>query len=346
MLNDRNDKYEGSDNSEYHFSDDEENYEPDAGSTKQSSSGNPLAGSANRSKRIIISGVVFVALILVVYKMIAPTTSEPTTIITPQASTQMMSAQPASPVVPVVSAQSAPTSQAPISQMPPQVSPVVQQNTGMGQQSVAEMPGQSPTAPPPQPAVAQYNNNVMPAVMPATPQYNEPDTSLMGSSQAPSMIIEPGSSGYDDKAAALAAENAKLTEQLQAEYNKRINEYQNQNKILQEQVQSLSNKVATVENQMNQMIQALGPQAGNPPQSEALSALPERAAPPPHIPYTVQAIIPGRAWLRSSNGETLTVAEGDEVKGVGRVGKIDPYDGTVEINVQGRSVVLSYGNGN
>jgi intracellular multiplication protein IcmG len=263
----------------------------------------------------------------------------------------MMSAQPASPpaierpVVPVAS----PPSQAPVSQMPPQVSPVAQQNSGMSQQPVVEMPGQSPPAQPPQPAVSTvqtYNNNAMPAVMPVMPQYNELDASSMGAAQAPSMIIESGSSGYDDKAAALAAENAKLTEQLQAEYNKRISEYQNQNKILQEQVQSLSNKVATVENQMNQMMQALGPQGGNPPQIEALPALPERAAPPPHIPYTVQAIIPGRAWLRSSNGETLTVAEGDEVKGVGRVGKIDPYDGTVEINVQGRSVVLSYGNGN
>jgi hypothetical protein len=63
----------------------------------------------------------------------------------------------------------------------------------------------------------------------------------------------------------------------------------------------------------------------------------------PRIQYSVQAIIPGRAWLKSDNGETITVAEGDIIKGIGRVTRIDPYDGVVEINLGKRTVALSYG---
>ena len=98
---------------------------------------------------------------------------------------------------------------------------------------------------------------------------------------------------------------------------------------------------------MNQLIQTLTQQfQGGASASAAIQppASVEQAGPPPRIPYTVQAIIPGRAWLRAKNGDTVTVAEGDDIKGIGRVTKIDPYDGVVEVNVQGRSVSLTYGN--
>jgi hypothetical protein len=59
--------------------------------------------------------------------------------------------------------------------------------------------------------------------------------------------------------------------------------------------------------------------------------------------YSVQAIIPGRAWLKSDSGDTVTVAEGDMLRGYGRVTKIDPYDGIVNIDTGGKVVTLSYG---
>ncbi|HSF71811.1 MAG TPA: hypothetical protein VLA25_05920, partial [Methylotenera sp.] len=43
----------------------------------------------------------------------------------------------------------------------------------------------------------------------------------------------------------------------------------------------------------------------------------------------VYAIIPGRAWLRSSNGKTITVTEGDNVGEYGKVLKIDAGNGVV-----------------
>ena len=67
----------------------------------------------------------------------------------------------------------------------------------------------------------------------------------------------------------------------------------------------------------------------------------------PRIIYSVQAIIPGRAWLKSEAGDTVTVAEGDMLKGLGRITKIDPYDGVVEIDTGNKIISLSYGtNGN
>lgn len=45
--------------------------------------------------------------------------------------------------------------------------------------------------------------------------------------------------------------------------------------------------------------------------------------------YFVQAVIPGRAWLISSNGTTLTVREGSTIPGYGVVKLIDPLQGRV-----------------
>jgi len=65
--------------------------------------------------------------------------------------------------------------------------------------------------------------------------------------------------------------------------------------------------------------------------------------PEPRIGYSVQAIIPGRAWLKSESGDTVTVAEGDILRNYGRITKIDPYDGIVEIDTGSKTIALSYG---
>jgi intracellular multiplication protein IcmG len=126
--------------------------------------------------------------------------------------------------------------------------------------------------------------------------------------------------------------------QLQADYSRQINEYASQNRALQDQMQSLNARVAGMESQLAQLLQAL--------------MHPAQAAPKEHettveqrITFNVQAIIPGRAWLKSASGETVTVAEGDVVRDLGRITKIDPYDGVVEINTGNKVVALSYGNG-
>lgn len=47
------------------------------------------------------------------------------------------------------------------------------------------------------------------------------------------------------------------------------------------------------------------------------------------VVYQIMAIIPGRAWLKSSNGATVTVSVGTQLSGYGTVTKIDPQLGNV-----------------
>ncbi|MBI2790824.1 MAG: hypothetical protein HYX61_02600 [Gammaproteobacteria bacterium] len=47
----------------------------------------------------------------------------------------------------------------------------------------------------------------------------------------------------------------------------------------------------------------------------------------PHL--TVHAIIPGRAWIRTADGKTITITEGDTVGEYGKVLKIDAPNGVV-----------------
>ena len=46
--------------------------------------------------------------------------------------------------------------------------------------------------------------------------------------------------------------------------------------------------------------------------------------------YFVDAVIPGRAWLKAMDGSTITIALGQKVPGYGVVTLIDPYSGVVK----------------
>lgn len=385
MLNGREGKYEGSDDSEYHFSDDEVHYDTESESAPKQAPvgdihGGAAAGSSSGLKRMGIGLAVFFVLVFIAYKMVSPGASTPVTDITPQ---------PAAPVAmnaPAAQPQAAQQPAAPVVSPSPAATPQAANPANM-QQSAQQQPAQQQAAPQqaaqPQTAIQQMqqmssapqemsaNQQPIPAeqtqapapqnmaqtAQPPAPN-NMPQVMPVQSAPPPAMApqVQPQAmqqmqTTAEIGSATLANENARLSGQLQAEYAQRINEYQSQNKNLQDQVQTLNGRVANMETEMNQLIQTLTQQfqqAGSttPGAAAPQAAVPvEQAGPPPRIPYSVQAIIPGRAWLRSSNGDTLTVAEGDEIKGIGRVTKIDPYDGVVEINVQGRPVTLSYGNG-
>lgn len=56
--------------------------------------------------------------------------------------------------------------------------------------------------------------------------------------------------------------------------------------------------------------------------------------------YFLQAVIPGRAWIISNNGSTLTVRDGSPIAGYGVVKRIDPNEGRV-ITSSGRIIVFS-----
>lgn len=366
MLNDRDDMPDDHEDSEYHFSDEDVSYEVETESSKPahapSNSGGLLA-RVTQSKRMLISVGVFVALVFVVYKMVAPTaTNVATDITTPVASNQnsnsaaMQQQVPqAAPKAPVT-AQTDQTTAAPAMSSPSPavevaVNPPADANTA---------PPVAPNTPPEVAAQPQAVASMPPVIAVQPPQNNAPTTNTATtttttvSNAATSQAAAPALSPTDAAIAKLSATNEQLMMQLQSDYTQKINDYATQNKLLQDQMQALSNRVSTMEAQLTQLIQALTPQspAQSSNQTQTLapgSLVPEKpsvSAAEVKSAYTVQAVIPGRAWLRSENGEAITVAEGDTIKDLGRVTKIDPYDGVVEVNTGKKTLSLSYGNGN
>jgi hypothetical protein len=422
MLNDSDDKdkFEGED-SEYHFSDEEVSYEVEPEPQKTPPSGGPketIMARLARSKRLIISALVFLGLIFVVYKMVSPTSSVPPTEIspaplplaqqklplppTPVQPVFSVTGQPQAPIVPpqVIVPPSAPA----VAVLPPSVAPpttvngvlpppgaVVQTtipvtNLIMGGAS----PSGQPVAPPQAPVTAAQAPIVIPATTPIIQQpatlATQPMLQPMAqpqpvvqplvtqpqiAAQPHQTVVQPGAqlpslmpvetpvpespqtfvstlptttTAVDTRITSLQAESDKLINQLQAEYSRKLSDFSNQNRALQDEVQTLNSRVANMESQLNQLLHALNRQ--NYGGIEAVPPPPPRAqAIEQKISYNVQAIIPGRAWLRSDSGETVTVAEGDIIRDLGRVTKIDPYDGIVQINTGQKLISLSYGNG-
>jgi hypothetical protein len=323
MLNDR-DQYEGQEESEYHFSDDEANYEvepetsskPPVKDLKES-----IFSHLSSPKRLILSALALVFLIFIVYKMVMPATSAPSTdiIATEKNTSPKLAVSPAAP------------KEASPAQSPP---------------LAAVVPAQPPTvaASPPAAVLPSVGGNTTPvAAMPSPVLPPQPQPQVVvnvpAAAPQPTTMQAPNETG---RIADMVAENDRLISQLHADYTQKINDFNNQNKNLKDQMQMLSARVASMETQMGQLIRALTNQT-----SAMKSEGEQIAAPAPQakIAYNVQAIIPGRAWLKSDNGETVTVAEGDLLKGVGRVSKIDPYDGIVEISNGSKVISLSYGSG-
>lgn len=214
------------------------------------------------------------------------------------------------------------TEQQPLTQQQLQQQQMMQQPM-MPQQQVMLPPAQSIEQPPR--SLSSLPSGPPPQIYPSTPP-------VMGQTAETGM--------------GLSATSSQMMAQVQAQYVQRLNDFANQNKNLQEKVTALNSRVVTMESALNQLIQVLTRQT-----RAASHAQAEPPPPPPpavvqsRAAYNVQAIIPGRAWLRADNGETLTVTEGDMIKSLGRVSRIDPYDGVVEVNTGTKIISLSYGNG-
>lgn len=397
MLNNRDEKYEGGEEGEYHFSDDEVSYEVETESPKPAVSveKESFLSRLTRSKRMLISLVVFLVLIFIVYKMVSPSDTTPSTTITAPVVNQQAATQQPLPQNPIAQnpmlqnqttqptvAQAPQPQSVPVQTMP--VQPVVTtQNatpvttTPTTVQTTTTTQTVAPTTPNPpiqttingaanQPVVSTTQTVTQPT-QPTVPQTTISSTTQTTSSpepiaSMPAVIpVQTSPTNTIDQAPIVSTvtttspESERLMNNLQAEYSQRVNEFVTQNKAMQDQVKTLNSRVALLETRMNQLIQVLTRQANTGQmqprvQPQARPKVPMEVvetAPvireEPKISYTVQAIIPGRAWLRADNGETVTVAEGDTIRGLGRVTKIDPYDGVVEVNTGHKVISLSYG---
>ncbi|MBS0289054.1 MAG: hypothetical protein JSS07_03320 [Proteobacteria bacterium] len=108
--------------------------------------------------------------------------------------------------------------------------------------------------------------------------------------------------------------------------NKIISNMQNELSTLSASVQELSAQVSAVR---QEQINAQAKEA----QRVKKAAKPKKISPKSEAysspTYSIHAIIPGRAWLRTREGKTITITEGDSVGEYGKVLKIDAPNGIV-----------------
>lgn len=330
-MNDRDEKYEGSEEGEYQFSDEHTAYEVDTETTKMADVAvvkeSPLA-NLSRYKRLFIVIAVFFVLMVIIYKMVGsnPNQGEIQQVSTPsksQVATKTIAPPPAAPAAPTVAS----TPAAPVAIAPPQPTTVVQQAPAM------------PSTPPTDqmPAATQTASSVL--LNTSNTPTSPPPTSLPGNVQY--------ESGKDvtDRVAALEQQNAKMANVMQIEYAQKLADAQSQAVATQAKLKELTNKVSSMETALNQIVQILQGSGKQVSLSPGGNNMPSARSSAPKQIYSVQAIIPGRAWLKSDAGDTVTVAEGDLLRDYGRVTKIDPYDGIVSIDTGSKVISLSYGSG-
>lgn len=141
-----------------------------------------------------------------------------------------------------------------------------------------------------------------------------------------------------DLTASPAANNdIKLTQALDA--------IQQQNQALTQQLTALSGRVVGLEStltQSNQAVEGLSQQIVSLKKGETPTPpLPKLAQSLPVGPqYTVEAVVPQRAWLQAGDGSTMTVMIGDDIPNLGAVVSIDPYSGNV---TTASGTVIKYG---
>jgi hypothetical protein len=100
-----------------------------------------------------------------------------------------------------------------------------------------------------------------------------------------------------------------------------------------EQLQQLVKRIGQLEQNMNQLRQQTrkAPTAAAPAASSANQQGTNTGV---SSGVSVEAVIPGRAWLRTRDGVLMVVEVGDEIPGVGKVTRIDAREGVVATTTQ------------
>jgi len=319
MMVDEKDEHYEDEEEEYHFSDEQLNFDVEPESSKEETEVvRPSSKETFFSKlkdltprrRAIIAGVIFIILMGVVYQMLKPAkTTNPVNV--------------ASELKPV----SAPVVEKPST---PTLAPTKQPLTSTPQQTLVEGAGvaETPTQPP-----------MMGTVTVNTPQGAGTPTPAAAVQPAPPVLPVEIPQNIQERLTTLEQQNAAIMNLLQTEYAQKISDYEMENNMLRTKIDEMSKKISRIESKMSESPQGVAPMVRAPVvETPGPSGRAE-----PRVAYTVQAIIPGRAWLKSESGDTVTVAEGDILRGYGRIVKIDPYDGVVDIDTGTKVITLSYG---
>jgi hypothetical protein len=346
MVDEKDDRYEGQEEEEYHFSDDQTNYDVDADIPKASTAGSgSLASKFAQKREIMLGTVALVVLVFFVYKMVMPESAPPPFELAQDTSSVKKPA--ATPHAAEKTTDKAADKNA--------VHPSMDALATLSQPTPAPSSAPTPVAPQvPTPTAPMVASQPSMPTLPAAPVETSPPA--VDTSQVKKIL---------DRVGAVEQQNSAVMNVLQTEYAQKLADYETQNTALRGKVTELTKRLNDIDTNLAQLTQLLtgvankisssAPAATTATTTETSAPTASSAAlvvqqPPatksePKIAYIVQAIIPGRAWLKADTGDTVTVAEGDVLKDYGRITKIDPYDGIVEIDTGNKMITLSYGVG-
>lgn len=356
MVNENEDRYDAQDEGEYHFSEDQINYDVEGETPKPTTrllSQPSILSKISPRTRAIIAGVVFIILMSVVLKMLVPTQGpstefSPATATPPPVAVAEKPKAPAPPPITAVQLQPTQTVIATERPKPPPVEPTAPVVVATQPSQPQSMPQTATTVATPSGAVP---STISPPVIISNEETPPTSTTTISTPVQQTVVSAPPvsqalpSQDINQRLAALEKQNSVMMNLLQTEYAQKLADYEAQESAFRGKMDELNKRVNRIEEGINQMTLLLknADKPSSPPPSPLASQPPVRAH-VPRITYTVQAIIPGRAWLKSESGDTVTVAEGDMLRDYGRIAKIDPYDGIVNIDVGNKIITLSYGN--
>ncbi|MDA8561922.1 hypothetical protein N9L02_02275 [Gammaproteobacteria bacterium] len=340
MVDEREDQYEDEEG-EYHFSDDGVNY--GESETPKPTKNNieyikkiivDKLSNLTSAHRMIVAGLIFFVLVGVIYKMLLPASSAVSTdiadITTKNTKPQQVAAQntSASPKE-VVKLKN-------VSQQP--VANIQKTSIAATTSEEAELAPKN-TQPARIPETQDNPNNDQDilqglASKNSSPKYNATESSNMSNVSARVKAVEDN--------------NIAMMNLLQTEYAQKFSDFDMQSNLVRNKIDEMSKRINRMESNLEQITKLLKQSASrsNKQQTGRLESVMLAQGTSSRVPkniYSVQAIIPGRAWLKADSGDTVTVAEGDTLRDYGRVNKIDPYDGVVEIDTGNKIIALSYG---
>jgi len=164
---------------------------------------------------------------------------------------------------------------------------------------------------------------------PSIPQRNKP--AVVTQAQMPKSMqpaINPQPALANQVAASSVVDRLNTLEQ-------QVNSQQTSLERLNSQITDLQNSVGNIDSKISTLsstVQAVADIIAQQQAAAAAKKAAEKKAMHVTVPkpiYYVKALVPGRAWLATQDGGTITVSLGNNLPGYGRVEVIDPNQGTL-----------------
>ncbi len=124
----------------------------------------------------------------------------------------------------------------------------------------------------------------------------------------------------------LASEMEHLNDVISAQQQS-MSQMQASINALQESVGALNGSLTDLSSQMTDVLNKIPVKAVPRPKAAVITPVA-----PPRPVFSIRALVPGRAWLQSNDGQSITVIDGDQVPGYGSVQDIDLNAGQVVLS--------------